>query len=73
MTEVVRYIHRNPVKRGLVTTPEEYRWSSYHHYKTGARGVVEIESEWTARWREAHLSQKRDEWGTVRPMGPTLS
>ena len=50
-SEVIRYIHRNPVKRGLVTLPEQYRWSSFRHYATGDRGVVEIESEWTARMR----------------------
>ncbi|HVC48506.1 MAG TPA: transposase [Terracidiphilus sp.] len=50
-SEVIRYIHRNPVKRGLVASPEEYRWSSFNHYATGIRGVVEIESEWTARLR----------------------
>ena len=50
-SEVIRYIHRNPVKRGLITSPEQYRWSSFNHYATGIRGVVEIESEWTARTR----------------------
>jgi putative transposase len=47
-SEVIRYIHRNPVKRGLAASPEQYRWSSFNHYATGIRGVVEIESEWTA-------------------------
>jgi putative transposase len=50
-SEVIRYIHRNPVKRGLVASPGEYRWSSFNHYATWIRGVVEIESEWTARLR----------------------
>jgi putative transposase len=50
-SEVIRYIHRNPVKRGLAASPGEYRWSSFNHYATGVRGVVEIESEWTARLR----------------------
>jgi putative transposase len=50
-SEVVRYIHRNPVKRGLVASPGDYPWSSFNHYATGIRGVVEIESEWTARIR----------------------
>ncbi len=50
-SEVIRYIHRNPVKRGLVASPEQYRWSSFNHYATGIRGVVEIESEGTARTR----------------------
>jgi putative transposase len=46
--EKLRYIHRNPVKRGLVTKPEEWLWSSYRHYQTGMHGTVEIESQWTA-------------------------
>ena len=50
--EKIRYIHRNPVTRGLVARPEEYRWSSFNHYATGEVGTVEIESEWTARRRE---------------------
>ena len=50
-SEVIRYIHRNPVKRGLVASPEQYRWSSLRHYATGDRGVVKIESEWTAGLR----------------------
>jgi REP-associated tyrosine transposase len=50
--EKLRYIHRNPVKRGLVERPEDYRWSSFRHYASGETGVVEIESQWTARMRE---------------------
>lgn len=50
-SEVIRYIHRNPVKRGLVGSPGDYRWSSFNHYSTGIPGAVEIESEWTARLR----------------------
>jgi len=50
-SEVTRYIHRNPVKRGLVAKPEDWPWSSFRHYATGNRGIVEIESDWTARLR----------------------
>jgi putative transposase len=50
--EKLRYIHRNPVVRGLVAAPEDWAWSSFRHYATGVEGVVEIESEWTARARE---------------------
>jgi putative transposase len=50
--EKLLYMHRNPVKRGLVEKPEAWKWSSYCHYLTGMEGVVEIESEWTARKRE---------------------
>lgn len=50
--EKLRYMHRNPVKRGLVERPEQWQWSSFRHYATGERGVVEIESFWTAEARE---------------------
>jgi REP element-mobilizing transposase RayT len=31
-TEVSRYVHLNPVRVGIVVTPEEYQWSSYRAY-----------------------------------------
>ena len=51
--EKLRYIHRNPVKRGLVATPEDWQWSSFRHHLLGVEGVVEVESQWTARKRES--------------------
>ena len=50
--EKLRYTHRNPVKRGLAREPADWPWSSFRHYATGEVGIVEIESEWTARRRE---------------------
>jgi putative transposase len=50
--EKLRYIHRNPVSRGLCARPEDWRWSSFLHYATGKEGRVQIESEWTANKRE---------------------
>ncbi len=50
--EKLRYMHRNPVKRGLAEKPEDWDWSSFRHYATGMEGAVEIESEWTGRRRE---------------------
>ena len=47
--EKLRYIHRNPVKRGLVQSPEDWPWSSFRHYVSGVEGVVEIESQWTVK------------------------
>jgi putative transposase len=63
--EKLRYIHRNPVKRGLVQKPADWRWSSFRHYQTGMRGTVEIESEWTARERGWQLP----EWMRYWPLG----
>ena len=51
-TVKLRYLHRNPVQRGLVQRPEDWKWSSFRHYAFREKGVVEIESEWTARDRE---------------------
>ncbi|MGA7572873.1 MAG: transposase [Terriglobales bacterium] len=51
-TVKLRYVHRNPVKRGLVLRPEEWKWSSFRHYALREIGAVEIESEWTAGDRE---------------------
>ncbi len=51
-TVKLRYLHRNPVKRGLVNDPRDWKWSSFRHYALRENGVVEIESEWTARDRE---------------------
>jgi putative transposase len=52
LNEKLAYIHGNPVRRGLVESPDLWKWSSFRHYATGGEGVVEIESEWTARKRE---------------------
>jgi putative transposase len=51
-TEKLRYMHRNPVKRGLVARPEDWCWSSFRHYASGFNGTVEIESMGTASRRE---------------------
>ena len=38
--------------RGLGERPQDWEWSSFRHYTSGVEGVVEIESQWTARRRE---------------------
>jgi putative transposase len=65
--EKLRYIHRNPVRRGLAAKPEDWKWSSYGHYQTGLSGTVEIESEWTARGRGWQLP------ASLRKCGPESS
>ena len=51
-TVKLRYLHRNPVARGLVNAPADWKWSSFRHYALREVGTVEIESEWTAADRE---------------------
>jgi hypothetical protein len=55
----LRYLHRNPVKRGLVKDPADWKWSSFRHYALREVGVVEIESQWTATDRETKISGGR--------------
>ena len=45
--EKLRYMHRNPVKRGLVDTPEQWRWSSYRFYLLDEPRPVRIKVGWT--------------------------
>jgi len=59
LSEKVRYVHRNPVKRGLASDPENWKWSSFRHYLTGEKGTVEIESEWTAGKRQGLKAPER--------------
>ena len=44
--EKLRYMHRNPVKRGLVRLPEEWRWSSYRFYFLDEAGPVRVNEGW---------------------------
>jgi hypothetical protein len=32
LSDRVEYIHLNPVRAGLVSRPEDWRWSSYNEY-----------------------------------------
>jgi len=48
--EKLKYIHRNPVVRGLVEKPDDWRWSSYRSYAHGEPGLVRI-NDWR-RWEK---------------------
>ena len=43
--EKLDYMHMNPVKRGLVESPEQWRWSSFRFYHLGEKGPVKIGEE----------------------------
>jgi len=40
--EKLRYMHRNPVKRGLVLEPQQWPWSSFCDYAEGRHGPVMV-------------------------------
>jgi putative transposase len=54
--EKLKYIHRNPVHRGLVTQAEDWPWSSYRHYALGEVGTVQIESP-VAAWKRIQVDR----------------
>src|ERR1700682_2720973 len=40
IAEKLNYMHNNPVKRGLVESPEQWAWSSYRSFRFGEKGPV---------------------------------
>jgi putative transposase len=66
--EKLKYMHRNPVKSGLVAKPEEWAWSSFRHYLTGETKIVQIESHWLLWQRESLAASTQV--STARPGPP---
>ncbi len=46
LLELVRYIHLNPVRAGMVTKPEEYPWSGHRAY-LGKEALPWLTAGWT--------------------------
>ena len=58
--EKLRYMHRNPVRAGLVEEPEHWRWSSYRSYAYGETGLVRINL-----WPEVVMKKQASVRGAV--------
>jgi len=43
LMQKIDYIHNNPVRKKLVTSPEEYPYSSYHWYFGHNKDALEID------------------------------
>ena len=48
--ETVRYIHRNPVERGLVAAPDGWRWSSIHSWLGRPINLIHDAPPWGLNW-----------------------
>ena len=46
LRQKLNYLHRNPVRAGLVESPEEYPYSSYRSYVCGDESLIQIDKEW---------------------------
>jgi putative transposase len=44
MLQKLEYLHNNPVKRGWVTAPEHWRYSSAHEWLGGARSLLRCDA-----------------------------
>ena len=51
--EKLRYMHRNPVKRGLVLEPEQWLWSSSRWYAMREPGLVKV-NDWEVHILKVH-------------------
>jgi putative transposase len=63
--EKLRYVHRNPVRRGLAEKPEDWDWSSFRAYVCGEEGLVRVNrQEWpltiTSSASRAHSFETRE-------------
>lgn len=55
LMELVRYVHLNPVRAGMVSTPVEYRWSGHSCY-LGIETVPWLSTNWLLnQFSEDHL------------------
>jgi len=54
--EKLRYMHRNPVKRGLVLEPQQWPWSSFRHYAYDDLGPVLVNEPQKAALRVRKVS-----------------
>jgi REP element-mobilizing transposase RayT len=58
LLQLVRYIHKNPVKAGLVGKPEQYPWSSH-------KGYLSVAGKWDWLYKDfilSLLSSKKQYW-----------
>lgn len=57
--EKLDYMHLNPVRRGLVERPEDWRWSSYRYHAFQEAGPVKINEGWPeAKLSFSHTSRQ---------------
>lgn len=46
LRQKLNYIHRNPVRGGLVENPADYYFSSFRNYEFGEEWLIEIDRGW---------------------------
>ena len=59
LLELVRYIHRNPVRAGIARKPGEYRWSSYRGYLSDSDNWKWLNKEFVLEMLDDNKSRQR--------------
>lgn len=61
LLELIRYIHLNPVRAGMVRSPDEYPWSSHPYYSGDSPHPLWLTTDWalTQFGGEAETATKR--------------
>jgi putative transposase len=57
--ERLRYMHANPVRRGLVLEPQQWNWSSYRYYALAEPGIVLVDEKQRAELKIRQLDARR--------------
>jgi REP-associated tyrosine transposase len=58
LEQKLEYLHNNPVKRGMVASPEHWRYSSAHEWLGGAEPVLRCD-----HWREQEIDGRLKQSG----------
>jgi hypothetical protein len=53
LSELIRYVHLNPVRAGIVPKPESYLWSGHSAY-LGSTDIVWLSQEWLLKKFDPH-------------------
>jgi len=61
LLELVRYIHLNPIRAAMTTSPEEYLWSSHHAY-CGAEKLSWVTTGWILSQFSEHKDVARQQY-----------
>jgi len=61
LAELVRYIHLNPVRAGMVTSPDDYPWSSHHAY-LGKENLSWLTTDWTLSLLSSDIQKAWDNY-----------
>src|SRR5205085_3605349 len=62
VTEKLRYMHRNRVRRELISSPELWRWSSYRAFAFGEQAIVKL--NWQAERKNRKAKSNRGTGGS---------